>query len=287
MAANPMLSLVDVMTWVVMVPQNLYASAADFIGLVMRAARGMCLDMKDPHVVNMPDDKQATYVNQLEDLLSNHNPQLVVCIVSNNRGDRYSAIKKKCSVDRAGVCNKSIKQELDKYPNILSPLLFSFLYTVASQVITSRCLTNKNAQSIALKIAVQINCKLGGAPWTVDIPMKGTMIVGFDVTTDTLSKNLSYGALVATLDSKLSKYFSAVTAHKNPEEASNNVADNVLRALHKFKSHNGGNLPARIIVYRDGVGDGQIPYILKHEVTLLQVRPHGNIYNITNFELVF
>jgi aubergine-like protein len=155
-------------------------------------------------------------------------------------------------------------------PTLLSEDMCRYV-AVASQVITSRCLVNKNAQSIALKIAVQINCKLGGSPWTVDIPMKGTMIVGFDVTTDTMCKNLSYGALVATLDSKLSHYFSAVSAHKNAEEASENLAVSVLRALHKYKLNNQGQLPARIIVYRDGVGDGQIPYIIKHEVSLLQV----------------
>lgn len=142
---------------------------------------------------------------------------------------------------------------------------------VPSQVVTARCLTNKNAQSIALKVAVQINCKLGGAPWTVEVPMKGTMIVGFDVTTDTLSKNVSYGALVATLDSNLSHYFSAVSSHRNTEELSNDLSLNLLKALHKFRQHNNGSLPARLIVYRDGVGDGQIPYIMKHEVSLLQV----------------
>jgi aubergine-like protein len=97
-----MLRLVDVATWVVMVPRNLYGNAQEFIRQVIQAAKGMQMNMEEPYVIDLPDDKQATYVNELEELLSREKPQLVVCIVSSNRGDRYSAIKKKCSVDRAG-----------------------------------------------------------------------------------------------------------------------------------------------------------------------------------------
>lgn len=34
----------------------------------------------------------------------------------------------------------------------------------------------------------------------------------------------------------------------------------VMKALNKYKEHNKTN-PQRIIVYRDGVGDGQIEYV--------------------------
>jgi aubergine-like protein len=31
-------------------------------------------------------------------------------------------------------------------------------------------------RSIATKVMLQINCKLGGAPWMVSMPMKGIMV---------------------------------------------------------------------------------------------------------------
>jgi aubergine-like protein len=34
--------------------------------------------------------------------------------------------------------------------------------------------------------------------------------------------------------------------------------------------YNGGALPQRIVIYRDGVGEGQIPHVYKHEVELLK-----------------
>lgn len=35
----------------------------------------------------------------------------------------------------------------------------------------------------------------------------------------------------------------------------------------KYKAFNNGLLPQRIVFYRDGVGDGQIPYVHNQEVT--------------------
>lgn len=79
-----------------------------------------------------------------------------------------------------------------------------------------------------MKVAVQLNCKIGGAPWGVEIPMGGLMVVGFDVCHDTSNKNQSFGAMVASLDRSLSRYFSAVTPHRDGEELSNNLALNVV-----------------------------------------------------------
>jgi aubergine-like protein len=42
-------------------------------------------------------------------------------------------------------------------------------------------------------------------------------------------------------------------------------------ALSKFMEHNQGSLPKRIVIYRDGVGDGQLAYVHQHEVALIQV----------------
>jgi len=42
-------------------------------------------------------------------------------------------------------------------------------------------------------------------------------------------------------------------------------------ALIKFREHNDGRLPERIVIYRDGVGDGQIAYVHSHEVPLIKV----------------
>ena len=100
--------------------------------------------------------------------------------------------------------------------------------------------------------------------------MKGTMFVGFDVSHDTMNKSLSYGCLVASLNDSVSRFFSIVTAHKTGEELSNEIGLNLVKALRKYQNANDQNLPTRIIIYRDGVGDGQIPYVCKHEISMIK-----------------
>jgi aubergine-like protein len=146
-----------------------------------------------------------------------------------------------------------------------------FFVTVPSQVITSKAMNNRGAMSIATKVAIQINCKVGGAPWTVEVPIKGAMVVGFDVSHDTMNKSQSYGAMVASLNNNFSRYYSAVSANHSGEELSNDLSTNLLKALQKFREVNEGNLPSRIVIYRDGVGDGQINFVYTHEVELIKV----------------
>jgi aubergine-like protein len=38
-------------------------------------------------------------------------------------------------------------------------------------VILAKNLIAKGVMSIATKVAIQLSCKIGGAPWTVEIPL--------------------------------------------------------------------------------------------------------------------
>lgn len=132
---------------------------------MLKVSAGISFRIEEPIKEFIRDDRPGTYSETLERILSKRLPQLVFCVVSNNRSDRYSAIKKKCCVDRP----------------------------VPSQVCLAKTMTHKNVMSIATKIAIQINCKLGGAPWYVDIPLDGLMMIGFDVCHDTTMKKKDFG----------------------------------------------------------------------------------------------
>lgn len=101
--------------------------------------------------------------------------------------------------------------------------------------------------------------------------MQDVMIVGFDVCHDTTSKGVSIGALVASLDRHMSRYYSSVSYQLTGEELSNELGINILKALCKYQSFNKGDLPGKIVVYRDGVGEGQIPFVKMHELERLLV----------------
>jgi aubergine len=138
---------------------------------------------------------------------------------------------------------------------------------VPVQVINEKNWNSKKRQevSIATKIAIQVNCKIGGIPWRVDLKLKGMMIVGFDVSHDPRDKKKSYGAMVASLNPQGDHggyYYSAVNHHENGEIISKNLAKNIIAAIRRYQylhTYDGAcELPKRILIYRDGVGDGQV-----------------------------
>lgn len=123
--------------------------------------------------------------------------------------------------------------------------------------------------SVATKVAIQMNCKLGGLAWMIDMPIKGLMTMGFDVCHDPKDKRKSYGALVATMDIKTSpEFFSAVQPHTSGEELSNQLALDVIKAIKQYRDMNNA-LPERICMFRDGVGEGQIEYVFEHELNAI------------------
>jgi aubergine-like protein len=246
---NKLFTTVPLARWYVVVPDRNQRETQDFLGCLIDAARGMGFKIEQPNKVTIRDDRSQTYVTAIEKC-SNDDPQLIFCVVPNDRADRYSAIKKKCCVDRA----------------------------IPTQVMQARTVTPKRGanvrslMSVATKVAIQLNCKLGCAPWLVEIPLSGLMTIGFDVCHDSSNKAKSYGALVATMDLRTSSnYFSAVSAHKNGEELSNEMSLNVSKALKHYQLLH-GKLPSRIIFYRDGVGEGQLQFVIEHEIEHLKTK---------------
>lgn len=128
--------------------------------------------------------------------------------------------------------------------------------------------------SIATKVAIQLNCKLGGTPWLVSIPTKGLMTVGVDVSKDSKEKKVSWLALVASMDlTNVTKesYFSCVSRHTEQSSFTSQLAVDMTRALKAFYEYNGA-FPSKIVLYRDGVGDGQLEYVYHTELAEVKSR---------------
>lgn len=112
--------------------------------------------------------------------------------------------------------------------------------------------------------------KLGGAPWGAKIPLGGVMTIGFDVSKDSQNKNKSYGCLVATMDLKNDfSFFTTVSEYSSSEKLSNEFSLGVKKAIIAFKEKYNA-LPRKIIIYRGGVGDGDIRYVKDTEVKNLE-----------------
>jgi aubergine-like protein len=175
--------------------------------------------------------------------------QLLFVILPNNKLDLYACVKKRLSVNKG----------------------------IPSQCFVAKNLTNKGLMSIATKVVVQINAKLGGEPWTVSLPFKNAMVVGFDAYrgggATKLGERTGIGAVVSTLNATCSRYFSTVSHHKGQEELGSCLASDILKCLNAYFDEN-KQYPEKVIVYRDGVGDGQLRYVFDTETEMVKNSMH-------------
>ena len=141
-------------------------------------------------MVSLPDDRTESYVKQLRSLL-NPDVQLVLMVVPAQKSDRYAAIKKLCCIETP----------------------------VPSQVVCLKTISNeKRLSAVAQKIALQINCKLGGELWACQTPIKRLMVIGIDVYHDKSRKSGSIAGMVTSINDSLSRYFSTVAIQKQGQE---------------------------------------------------------------------
>ncbi|XP_033215662.1 piwi-like protein Siwi [Belonocnema kinseyi] len=258
--SKKMFIIADLKDWVILVTKRNKLEAKELLSSLKKVAAGMHFHIAEPRFYEIDYDRSSAYTEALEMIMSQTNPQMIMCIVTNNDLDRYSAIKKKCCVDRP----------------------------VLSQVVIRRTIMSKGKPNLtaATKIAIQMNTKLGGAPWTVEIPQGNFMVAGFDVCHDKTTKGRDFGALVASLDKNFTRYFSAVSAHTSGEELSNDLSVNMCKAVAKYRELN-KVLPSTIIFYRDGVGEGQVPFVYEIEVEELKNKLLGLYGDVSKLKLIF
>ncbi|NXL28210.1 PIWL1 protein, partial [Glaucidium brasilianum] len=183
------------------------------------------------------DDRTEAYLKYLQQSVT-PDTKIVVCLLSSSRKDKYDAIKKYLCTD----C------------------------PIPSQCVIARTLSKpQTVVAIATKIALQMNCKMGGELWSVEIPLKQVMIVGIDCYHDTLSGKQSIAGFVSSLNQTVTRWFSRCVVQGRGQELVDGLKACLQTALREWFKWN-KYLPSRIIVYRDGVGDGQLNTVVNYEV---------------------
>lgn len=238
---NEALKVVSLSNWLVVYTRNDAKFADKFIECMERNSRPMGIAVSRPTVEVLDTDKTELWVRVLRRCIDTQ-LQIIVLICPTSRDDRYAAIKKVCCAE----------------------------LPIPSQVINARTLANdaKN-RAIVQKIALQMNCKLGGALWSVRIPFVNVMICGVDTYHDPAHKADSVAALVASLNSTFTEWFSQPVLQRKKEELSNGLCAALIAALQVYKKKN-ERLPDKVIMYRDGVGDGQLRMCQEYEVPQME-----------------
>jgi eukaryotic translation initiation factor 2C len=145
-------------------------------------------------------------------------------------------------------------------------------------VIGSKFAKDSNDQYFA-NVALKINLKLGGRNQLLDNPKLGvisegkTMVVGIDVThpsPGSSSKAPSIAAIVASIDQRLGQWPADLRIQTAKQEMVSGLESMLESRLRLWQKNNQGQLPEKIIIYRDGVSEGQYNLVLDQELPLLK-----------------
>ncbi|KAJ7130276.1 argonaute-like protein [Mycena epipterygia] len=178
-------------------------------------------------------------------------PRLVLVILSNGDKHIYAGIKHLCDswLDVASVCVHSAKIRKEK-----------------------------GQLQYYANVALKVNMKMGGINHGLDprsmawLDAKSTMLVGIDVThpgPGSVKGTPSIAAVVASVDKYYAQYPASMEIQETKKEMVTNLGPMMVARLQLFLSIN-KTLPERIIVYRDGVSEGQFSIVIAEEMPAIR-----------------
>ncbi|KXH44790.1 eukaryotic translation initiation factor 2C 3 [Colletotrichum nymphaeae SA-01] len=154
------------------------------------------------------------------------------------------------------------------------------VYGFHSVCVVEKTFMKDNKQTYA-NVGLKWNLKNGGVNHIVkdpiDIVNQGkTMIVGYDVTHPTNMPNDKNSApslvgLVASVDKDMGQWPGVAWEQDSRQEMlGNELVTHFKRRLELWRAHNKGNLPEYIVIYRDGVSEGQFTQVLDIELPMIR-----------------
>ncbi|KAG5652514.1 hypothetical protein H0H81_004786 [Sphagnurus paluster] len=263
-----------------------------FAGMCRKS--GMGVDKKLPVIVEAqlpPKDPKADRFREgavkviREKLEPLKKVQMVLVMLSNADKHVYAGIKHVCdSYLDVGGYFASLLLDIRADGYLIRQLRFAHMPLRFAR---------KKAQYFA-NVALKVNMKMGGVnhlldpesmKWFAQMP---TMLVGIDVThpgRDSVKGTPSIAAVVASVDGQFAQYPASMEMQKTKEEMVVGLEQNpgsrdnqetkeesvvgLERMMHErltlYKARNKG-LPERVLVYRDGVSEGQFGLVIKKEM---------------------
>lgn len=236
------ISAIEIKNWMCVYPGNKENIVARFCELAYESGRKIGIRIAEPMIVPLKDDRPDTYYNEIKKRLD-ENVQVVVVILPMLSDNRYQRVKRLCCIE----------------------------YPVPSQVIVVKTINkpDQSLRSIAQKIVLQMNVKLGGELWRLAIPIKRIMIVGIDVYHKIEKGFKSIAGFVSSLNQDQTRWYSKVCFQMVGQELADTFKATFMCALKKYNEVN-GFLPDKIFVFRDGVSEGQLPIVSEHEVNQMR-----------------
>lgn len=224
--------------------------------------QGMGINTNGPEpgrrvILNGNNDADAIEkaVQYLKDL---HGPQLILGILHGKETSLYNCVKQVCDVT-CGVRNVNVQADKlrgNKHKNEFGA----------------------NAQYCA-NVGLKINLKMRGANQSLrssDLGIFGdgkTMLVGLDVThpsPGSADSAPSVAGIVASIDSDLAQWPAELRIQPARQEMVDDLDELLKSRIERWRVANKNKLPENIVVYRDGVSEGQYDTVINRELPLLQ-----------------
>lgn len=222
------------------------------------------------------------------DLLSNFAGHL------RRTGIAVEAPKQGARITHPGNIQKEVKGLLDKYGKLDLILgIMSSTDTVIYNTIKQTCdvtygVKNVNVQASKLtmdrgfdqycaNVGLKINLKLGGTNQSLkNMGLFGdgkTMLVGLDVThpsPGSTDNAPSVAGIVASVDKDLAQWPADIVVQRRRDEMVSDLDRFLQSRIRLWAKHNKGAFPENIVVYRDGVSEGQYNLVIDKELPLLK-----------------
>uniref|UniRef100_A0A2K5ZJ95 Piwi-like protein 1 n=1 Tax=Mandrillus leucophaeus TaxID=9568 RepID=A0A2K5ZJ95_MANLE len=250
----PLLNAMPLHSWLILHSRSSYREAMSLKSHLQSVTAPMGITMKPAEMIEVDGDANS-YIDTLRKY-TRPTLQMVICILPNDDKHRYDSIKRY-------LCTKC---------------------PIPSQCVVKKTLEKVQARTIVTKIAQQMNCKMGGALWKVETDVQRTMFVGIDCFHDIVNRQKSIAGFVASTNAELTKWYSQCVIQKTGEELVKEL-QTCLKAALDVWCKNESSMPHSIIVYRDGVGDGQLQALLDHEAKKMST--YLKTLSPNNFTLAF
>lgn len=148
---------------------------------------------------------------------------------------------------------------------------------MATQCVQAKNVNKTSPQTLS-NLCLKINVKLGGIN-SILVPSlrpkvfnEPVIFLGVDVTHPPAGDNKkpSIAAVVGSMDAHPSRYAATVRVQQHRQEIVQEMSSMVQELLIMFYKSTGGFKPHRIIMYRDGISEGQFIHVLQHELTAVR-----------------
>ncbi|KAJ5380077.1 uncharacterized protein N7496_002505 [Penicillium cataractarum] len=133
----------------------------------------------------------------------------------------------------------------------------------------------KNNDQYWANNAMKVNLRLGGVNQALDLPPSSlisagkTMVVGLDVTHPSPTDPETFpsiASIVASTDKTMGQWPGQVKIQERRVENVVDLAELMKARLHRWKKENKNALPENIVIFRDGVSEGQYEMVLTDEL---------------------